>query len=325
MTFKEILAQLNIFAQCKKYHLPLWQCPQFLFMLMGLVIIATVITTYLITALYITNPQIVILIIFGLTTILFVITFIINRSFERLAEANRMKSEFVSVVSHQLRAPLTNLKWTIELLSSGKKVGKQSEYLKIIKENNKRMEELINDLLLVSRIEQGTILLNKEKVNMKDLIEKLILRFKTFADVLNIKITFEARENLPMVFVDPKQIELAIENLLDNAVRYIKPSKRNLRPGDKRKEKVEIKLSKTDKNIYFEIKDFGVGIPEQDQKYIFQRFFRSKNIMKYQPQGTGLGLYIAKGIIEKLGGKIGFKSEEEKGSTFWFTIPLISR
>ena len=326
MAFKEILAQLNIFAQCRKYNLPLWQCPQFLFVLMGFVIITTIVATYLISALYITNPQIVILIIFGLTAILFIIAFIINSSFERLAEANRMKSEFVSIASHQLRAPLTNLKWTMEFLISGKKLKNQREYFKIIQENSKRMEELVNDLLLVSRIEQGKIFLNnKEKVNIKVLIEKLILRFKTFSDALNVEIIFKTQENLPMVFVDSSQIKLVIENLLDNAVKYIKPPKKNPRPRNNRKEKVEIKLSKINKNLFFEIKDTGVGIPKEDQKYIFQRFFRSKNIMKYQTQGTGLGLYIAKGIIEKLGGEIGFKSKEEKGSTFWFTIPLISR
>ncbi|MCK4473724.1 HAMP domain-containing histidine kinase [Candidatus Parcubacteria bacterium] len=313
MAFKKILEQLDIFAQCKKYHISLWQCPQFLFVLMGLVIITTIVASYLITALYITNPQIVILIIFVLTAILFIIAFIINSSFERLAEANRMKSEFVGIVSHQLRAPLTNLKYIMEFLISDKTIKKQSEYFKIIQENNERMNELINDLLIVSRIEQGKIFVNKEKVNIKDLIEKLISRFKTFTNAINAEITFKAQENLPMVFVDSSQIKLVIENLLDNAVRYI---------SNKSEKKVEIKLSKTGKNLFFEIKDSGVGIPKQDQKYIFQRFFRSKNVMKNQTQGTGLGLYIAKGIIEKLGGKIGFKSKEEKGSTFWFTLPI---
>ena len=313
MAFKKILEQLDIFAQCKKYHISLWQCPQFLFVLMGFVIITTIVASYLITALYITNPQIVILIIFVLTAILFIIAFIINSSFERLAEANRMKSEFVGIVSHQLRAPLTNLKYIMEFLISDKTIKKQSEYFKIIQENNERMNELINDLLIVSRIEQGKIFVNKEKVNIKDLIEKLISRFKTFTNAINAEIIFKAQENLPMVFVDSSQIKLVIENLLDNAVRYM---------SNKSEKKVEIKLSKTGKNLFFEIKDSGVGIPKQDQKYIFQRFFRSKNVMKNQTQGTGLGLYIAKGIIEKLGGKIGFKSKEEKGSTFWFTLPI---
>jgi len=85
---------------------------------------------------------------------------------------------------------------------------------------------------------------------------------------------------------------------------------------------VEIKVERQEKNLYLEIRDTGVGIPEEEQKYIFQKFFRSENVLKYQTQGSGLGLYISRAIIEKSGGKIGFKSEENKGSTFWFTLPL---
>ena len=88
----------------------------------------------------------------------------------------------------------------------------------------------------------------------------------------------------------------------------------------KEKGKVEIKLEKVDKYCRFEIKDTGVGIPKKDQKYIFQKFFRSENVMRYQTQGSGLGLYIAKSIVERSGGKIGFESQENKGSTFWFTL-----
>ncbi len=98
----------------------------------------------------------------------------------------------------------------------------------------------------------------------------------------------------------------------------------NISNGAEDKRKVEILLEKRRQKIYFEIKDNGVGIPKTDQKYIFQKFFRSENILKYQTQGSGLGLFIAKSIIEESGGKMSFKSEENKGSTFWFTLPIHS-
>lgn len=314
MSFREILVQLNIPAQCKRYGLSLWQCPSFLFLIMGIIIIASALIAYAIGARYIKDPEIVTLIILILTAILFIVSFIITQSFEKLAEASRMKSEFISVVSHQLRSPLSNLRWVIELLTSGrlgKIEEKQIDYFKILKENSSRMRELVSDLLTVSRIETATLSLKKKEFSLPDLINKLILEFKPFAKASNVEIEFKFQKDLPKAFADPNQIRQVLENLLDNAIRYIK-----------NKGTVEILLESRGKNFYFEIKDNGVGIPKKDQKYIFQKFFRAENILKHQTQGTGLGLYISKAIVERSRGKIGFKSEENKGSTFWFTLPI---
>lgn len=314
MDFKNILSQLNILAQCKRYGLPLWQCPQFLFLIMGIIIIGSTLTAYAIGTRYIEEPELVALIVLLITAILFIIAAIITRSFERLAEASRMKSEFISVVSHQLRSPLSNLRWAIELLMSGrlgKIEEKQTEYFRILKENSGRMGELVSDLLIVSRIETATLPQKRKEISLEDLIKKLISEFKPFAQASNVEIEFKSEENLPKILADPSQIRLVVENLLDNAVRYIKD-----------RGKVKMLLSRRGQNLYFEIEDNGVGIPKEDQKYIFQKFFRSENILRYQTQGSGLGLYISKAIIERSGGKIGFKSQEGVGSTFWFTLPI---
>ena len=314
MDFKKILVQLNIFAQCKKYRLPLWQCPQFLFLIMGIIIIGSILVAYATGTRYIKNPETIALIVLFIALILFIIAFIITRSFERMAEASRMKSEFISIVSHQLRAPLSNLRWAIEFLMSGrlgKTEEKQADYFKILKENSARMEELVQDLLIVSRLETATLPLKKKEISLVDLTKELIKEFEPFAKASNVDISFEPEENLPRIFADPSQISLVIENLLDNAIRYIKD-----------KGKVSIKLKKQRGHLYFEIEDNGVGIPKEDQKYIFQKFFRSENVLRYQTQGSGLGLYISKAVVERSGGKIGFKSEENKGSTFWFTLPI---
>jgi len=314
MDLKDILNQLNIPAQCKRYGLSLWQCPQFLFLIMGLIIIGSSLTTYAIGTRYIERPETVALAVLLITFALVIIAFIITRSFERLAEASRMKSEFISIISHHLRSPLSNLKWAIELLMSGrlgKIEEKQTEYFKILKENSGRMLEIVSDLLTVSRIETATLPSKKVEFFLEDLIKELISEFQPFAKASNVDISFESEKNLSKIFADPFQMRLVIENLLDNAIRYIKDT------GI-----VQMKLEKRRKDLYFEIKDNGVGIPKEDQKYIFQKFFRSENVIKYQTQGSGLGLYISKAIVEKSKGKIGFKSQEGTGSTFWFSLPL---
>jgi len=314
MNLKGFCEQLNVSSQCRKYGLSLWQCPQFLFLVMGLIIIGSSLTVYAIGNRFIEDPTLVALLVLFISAILFVVATIITRSFERLAEASRMKSEFVSVVSHQLRSPLSNLKWVIEFLMSGR-VGsvteKQLEYFKILKENGDRMTELVSDLLIVSRIEQGRLPLKKEKISLDDLVGEVIREMEIFARASNVEIDSKSEKNLPQIVTDYFQLKLVIVNLLDNAIRYVKG-----------KGRVEIILEKKNKNLHFEVKDNGVGIPQDDKKYIFQKFFRSGNVLRHQTKGSGLGLYIAKSIVEKLGGKIGFSSREGVGSTFWFNLPV---
>ena len=314
MSFKKIFAQLNLLAQCKKYDLPLRECPQFLFLIMGIVIIATALITYSLGTHYVTDPSLVSLIVLVLAVVLFIVSFSIIRGLEKLAEANRMKSEFVNIVSHQLKTPLSNLKWTVEFLTSGRSgeiKGKQAEYFRILKENSNRMGELVSDLLTISRIESGKLPLHKVEFSFEELTKEVISGVKLLARSSNVEIKFEAPKSLPSILADPSRIKVVIENLLTNAINYTKN-----RGG------VKIKLGLEEKNLLFEIKDSGVGIPEKDQKHIFQKFFRSRNVLYHQTQGSGLGLYITKSIIEKSGGKIWFKSKEGEGTTFYFTLPI---
>ncbi len=313
---KKILESLNPLTSCKKWGVSLWQCPQFLFLLMGVIIIGVILATYSIAAYQVGDPKIVALVVLVIAFVLLILDFIITRSFERMAEASRMKTEFISVVSHQLRSPLTNLRYSLELLISGK-LGKiqekQLEYFKILEENTQRMGDLINDLLTVSRIETGRLPLKKEEISLGALTKKVILKFKPLADASSVRVELRAPKNLPKVLSDSLWLEQIVENLLDNAIRYIK-----------NKGEVKIKIRRGAKKIYFEIQDNGVGIPKEEQKFIFQKFFRSENVLKYQTEGSGLGLYINKQILKLLGGEIGFSSETNKGSTFWFTMPIKS-
>jgi signal transduction histidine kinase len=314
MDSKKILYQLNIPAQCKKYGISVWQYPPFIFLIMGFITIISIVTAYFIGTHYIENSETVALLVILLAAVLLVLAFVVTKSFEKLAEANRMKSEFVSVVSHQLRSPLSNLRWVIEILMSGR-IGKieedQIEYFKILRENCGRMRDLVSNLLTVSRIDTATLPIKNAEFSFSDLVREIVKRSEIFAKASNVILEVNCESNPLNVIADSSQTSLVVDNLLDNAIKYTKD-----------KGTVKINVKEKGKNLYFEITDSGVGIPQEDQKYIFQKFFRSQNAAKHQTQGSGLGLYIAKAIIEKTGGKIGFKSQEGVGSTFWFTLPI---
>ena len=311
MSIEKICKSLNFVKQCKKYNLVLWQCPTFLFLLTGIIIIIAMISTYLVAMKY-TQPEIVALIVIAITTILFIINHFIIQSVEKLTEVNRMKSEFISIVSHQLRTPLTGIKWTLNLImrEEEKLNNCHAQELKEIDENNERMIKLVNDLLDVSKVEEKDISLALEKVNIEELFQKIIEDYTPMAKAKNVEIELETKTDSSPVLIDKQGIEIVVRNLIDNAIKYIK-----------NKGEVKIRLINKNKSLRCEIEDNGVGIPKNDHKNIFQKFFRSINIMKHETVGTGLGLFIAKSIIKKSKGKIGFHSEENKGTTFWFEIP----
>jgi len=310
-----ICQQLNFIKQCREYGLGLWQCPSFLFVVMGGIIVIVIIVTYLIASFYSVDPRIPALIVLGVTVVLFIIGHLIVHSFETLAEVNRLKSEFVSIVSHQLRAPLACMKWCLGLLLSGRLGSidkKQLEQLDLLKENTERMIRLVNDLLNVSRLEQGRLLSEIKPCSLVEPIEEMVKQYIPIAKARNVKVSFDKDEKeIPLVLTDPRQIRLVIQNLLDNAIRYTR-----------KQGKVKIRLKVKKSVVRCEVEDNGVGIPERDKKHIFKKFFRSQNAMKYQTIGTGLGLYIAKAIVEASGGRMGFESQENKGSTFWFELPI---
>lgn len=311
---KKILSQLNPLVRCRQYKIPLWQCPHFLFLVMGLVIIGAIIATYFIATLRVGDPTLVSLVVLLVGAILLAINFVITNSFERIAEANRMKTEFIGIVSHQLRAPLTNLRFSLDFLLSGK-LGETSqqqvEHFSILKENTHRMGDLVDNLLTVSRLESGEFPLKEREVSLEEVTRSLILKSKPLTEASNVKVLLDASKGLPNVTGDPLWLEQVVENLLDNAIRYSKGG------GE-----VKIKIRQKKKKVYFEVQDAGLGIPKEEQKYIFEKFFRSRNALKHQTNGSGLGLHIAKRVVKLLDGKIGFSSEENKGSTFWFTLPI---
>lgn len=229
-------------------------------------------------------------------------------------EIDRAKSDFISVASHQLRTPLTGIKWFSELIlseKSGKLTTRQRKYIKNIYESNKRMIGLVSDLLNVSHIETNTKFeIVRKTVNLKKLLTEALNDNRNLLQTKNIKAKTSIKLTTPTMRADGEKIIQVLNNLLSNAVKY---SREN---GT-----IKIKISDTIDQVRFSIQDFGYGIPEYQQKNVFDKFFRADNVLSVATEGSGLGLYIAKAIIEAHGGEINFTSKENVGSTFYFTLP----
>ena len=224
--------------------------------------------------------------------------------------------DFISIVSHQLRNPLASTRLSLEMILGGDLgplTSDQEEYLRMLYNDNERMIQLVKDFLTLSAIERGDIKLNPQPLDLKGLTEEVIQELTAFAAAHNTKISYTAPEKLPLVIGDKLKLIQVITNIIDNAIKYT-------RPGGT----ITITLSADTKEIKFEIKDKGIGIPEKDKNEIFTKFYRASNAGAVHPEGTGIGLYIAKAIVEKSEGQIDFTSKENEGSTFWFTLPISS-
>src|SRR6056297_311767 len=227
---------------------------------------------------------------------------------------NRLKTEFVSIAAHQLRTPLSAIKWAIKMILEGDTGPINQDQREILTkgfESNERMIKLVNDMLNVSRIEEGRLQYNFAKTNFKEVYETVVGNVKSKIKEKNIKVNIKKPDKMPSVYMDKEKIRLVIQNLLENAVKYTPVN------GT-----VTLEIQKQKKNLRIKAKDNGVGIPEKDQKKLFSKFFRAENVKKMQTDGTGLGLFIANNIIKKHGGEIHFKSEEGKGTEFYFYLPL---
>jgi len=304
----------RLFKSCGKFNVPLWQCPNFVFLVMGLITLGVILISYFIGVRRLYDSFIVSLFTLVIAVILLLLSFIITKSFERMAEASRMKSEMIDIVSHQLRSPLTNIKFGLDFLKDDAQnltSQNQAGYYASLQENIKRMGGLIDNLLLVSRIESGTLPLNKEAVALDKLTEQSLNKFKAFLQASNIVVRTDFKDIPLQVKADALWLSQIIDNLIDNAIKYSHGNK-----------EINIVLYKKGNKIRFEIKDNGIGIAKEEQRYIFEKFFRSESALKKQTNGSGLGLHIAKNIVEMLGGKIGFKSKQNKGTMFWFELPI---
>ncbi len=240
----------------------------------------------------------------------------LTRANEKLYQLDRAKSDFISIAAHQLRTPLSGVKWTLNMVL-GETLGpltiEQKSFLTKCYESNERMILLINDMLSADRIDSDKMKYHLVPTQILDLMDNVLFEMTALVAKKKILMSFVNKDrNLPKVLIDTEKMRAVLQNLLENALKYTSDSG-----------KIEINSQVLDRFVEISIKDSGIGIPEEDKKNIFKRFFRAQNAIKIETDGSGLGLFIAKGIIEKHGGQISFESKEGQGTTFKFSVPIV--
>ncbi|MCK5510727.1 PAS domain-containing protein [Candidatus Parcubacteria bacterium] len=237
---------------------------------------------------------------------------VVFRDATREREIDRMKSEFVSLASHQLKTPMTGIKWMSELMLREHLSDKQKEYMHDIHESTNRTIGLVDDLLNLSRMETGgQFNVVKKRIDLDKIFKEIIENNREFAEFKKVDIKYKKNSPKLILNIDRNKIKHALNNIFNNSIKYSRDDNG----------KVLADIRKKDNEILIKIKDNGIGIPTAQQKKIFEKFFRADNA-QYDTIGTGLGLSISKSIIEAHGGQIWFESKKDSGAIFYVKLPL---
>jgi signal transduction histidine kinase len=238
----------------------------------------------------------------------------VNESHKRDSEISRVKSDFISTAAHQLRTPLTGIRWAHEALLKEKLTESQKVLVESAVEKSKDLVAIVGTLLDISAIESGKFNYKFEPVDMDALLSELTHDFAQASIAAKVSLFYARNEALPAPFAraDRERIKWVLNNLIENAIAYT-PANGTVR----------ISLDVAEHRIFVRIKDSGIGIRQEDQANIFERFYRAKNAVDKQQQGNGLGLYIARTIATDHGGDLSFASNTEgPGTTFTLSLPL---
>jgi len=240
---------------------------------------------------------------------------VIIRDISSEKRLDESKSNFISTASHQLRTPLTSIRWFTEMLTDGE-AGEvnpgQKKFLDRIYEGVNRMLNLISLLLQLARVEAGKVMVEPTEVDFFDISKGLIMSLKAYSDKKNQKIEVSVEpKDIPTIPMDYEIVWEVIQNLLSNAIRYSPVNG-----------VIFVRIVQKGEFLEYSVKDSGIGIPEEQQSRIFEKFFRAGNAVRAVPEGSGLGLSLSKLLVEGWGGRIWFESKKDEGSTFFFTVPI---
>jgi len=312
--FKTLGEKLNLSKQCHALNVGLWSCPQFLFLVMGVIIIGAIIVTYF-TAQQYTDAQIVALIVIVLTAFLFVVSYVIVSAFEKVVQARRMeakhaqellelKDQFVFIAAHELKTPAVAIQKNMQKFEAKHQHVFETEKSIVhnIKESNQRLLALVQDLLQVARIEGKTIHIALSSVSVIEAYEVAKKELETLASNRGVVITESIPDDVPLVRADKRRLKEIFVNFLSNAIKY----------SDQKNGKVSFRIVHKEAEVVMSVSNNGPQISKEDQKHVFQKFWRSKEARKSITEGTGLGLFIVKQLAELMEGRVRFTSELDK-------------
>lgn len=231
-------------------------------------------------------------------------------------ELDKSKSDFISVAAHQLRTPLSAIKWILDLLlrnKIGKIQSKQRQYLEMGFISNERLIIIVNDLLNISKIEEGSLKLNFSSCDIKKILIRAQIDVANIIKSKHLNVHYELAENLPMIMIDKDKIAMAIANIFSNAVNYTPENG-----------KIEIGAMAKDNWLIVSVADNGIGIPKAEKKKILTKFFRASNAIQTHPNGSGLGLFITQSIIKMHQGELALESQEGVGTKVILKLPIIT-
>jgi signal transduction histidine kinase len=238
----------------------------------------------------------------------------LTRSNKRLVELDATKDEFVSIASHQLRTPLTSVKGYISMVlegDAGEITEPQRQLLEEAFTSSERMVHLISDFLNVSRLQTGKFMLDRRLVDLSTIVQQEVEGIRQIADTHDIAIAFKKPARFPQLYLDEGKLRQVVMNFIDNAIYYSPEGT-----------KILVKLAVEDGEAVLRVKDQGIGVPADVQQHLFTKFFRAENARRQRPDGTGIGLYLAKRVIDGHSGRLVFESKLDKGSTFGFRLPI---
>jgi signal transduction histidine kinase len=317
---KKVLWEFNLPARAQEMGVPIWISPQFIFLVMGAIVVAVLLTTRVIALQYL-DPDVSFLIILGLSIFLLVVTFVVVRAFEKVLEAKQseavkakevlaLKDQFVFIAAHELRNPVNAIKWAVELIQSKSRGGALpgKDLFDVLERSADRLFELVHDLLQVARLESGAVHFSYQGYSARAVCDDIVSQHALGAKKEKKQLICHIPKDAPKIVVDQNRLKEIFDNLLGNAVKF-SPS------GSE----VSISAEWDAQNVTISVADQGSGIAKEDAPHVFEKFWRAESSKKIE--GTGLGLFIARHLVEQMGGEIWFESEPGEGTTFFVKLP----